>query len=432
MNWTEQQIKYIIQDFTDENPMACRALFAITAIEFTTKVRTMAVTLAKKPVLKINLTFCKEYLLSEVDVKTVLLHEFLHVLLLHTEKYKINTPLLNIALDAIINSIIFRIKGMEYAGLFMRIYPWEKMSFLLRPRPEDSSQYRTIEPEWHDVHEKLYRGKYCADDLYELLVYLEEKKNKGAIDEIILIGNHSGEHISEEVKEILDGILKKMDGALIWNKPGTRGAGEKLNIEEQKIVRFQKNKWEQSTLHVLKRCLLPDKKKKNEITTTEVMMPVLSSSDRRSMARYTYSGIIPISKNISTKPAESQLAHIYLDVSGSMNTEINALISLLYHFRSYIKMPLWVFSNDVTAARFRDGTLEYDSTGGTSIEPVFDHVRQNKIRKCLIVSDGYVEDIDDFMLRDLRRENMMVLVSAKGNPQKFMDMNIPYLQLTKQ
>ena len=84
MNWTEQQIKYIIQDFTEENVLACRALFMITDIEFTTKISTMAVTLSKNPVLKINLEFCNNHLQLENDVKAVLLHEFLHVLLLHT------------------------------------------------------------------------------------------------------------------------------------------------------------------------------------------------------------------------------------------------------------------------------------------------------------------------------------------------------------
>jgi predicted metal-dependent peptidase len=125
------------------------------------------------------------------------------------------------------------------------------------------------------------------------------------------------------------------------------------------------------------------------------------------------------------------LATIYLDVSGSMSEEIDELISLLYHFRTYIKMPLLVFSNEVVPARFKDGKLEYESTGGTSIGPVFDHLRQNNIKKSLIVSDGYVEKIDDFMLRNLRRENINMLVSANGNPQKFMDMKIPYLQLEK-
>jgi predicted metal-dependent peptidase len=428
MEWTEKQIRYIIQDMTDENPLACRALFTITNVEFTTKIPTMAVTLSKSPVLKINLEFCREHLQSENDVKAVLLHEFLHVLLLHTEKFKTSNRLLNIALDAIINSIIYRYKGMQYADFFVRFYKWEEISFLLRPKLDDDEE---LEDEWMNVHKKIYQGKYCADDLYELLVYLKDKINKKEARKITLLGNHDEENISDEMKELLDGILKKMDGTSIWNKPWTRGTGEKLNTEELKIIRYKKNKWEQSTLTLLKKCLMPDKKLNNETTTHKVMLPVLSSTDRRSMARFKYSGMIPISKNESTKPAQSQLANIYLDVSGSMSNEIDALISLLYHFRSYIKMPLWVFSDDVVEARFKDGKLEYESTGGTSIGPVFNHLRKNKIGKSLIVSDGYVETMTDLMLKDLRRENINVLVSANGNPQKFMDVKIPYLQLEK-
>jgi hypothetical protein len=88
-------------------------------------------------------------------------------------------------------------------------------------------------------------------------------------------------------------------------------------------------------------------------------------------------------------------------------------------------------SSLVVAARFKDGKLEYECTGGTSIGPVFEHIRTNKIGKSLIVSDGYVETIDDFMLKDLQRENINVLVSVDGNPEKFMDVKIPYLQLEK-
>jgi hypothetical protein len=222
-----------------------------------------------------------------------------------------------------------------------------------------------------------------------------------------------------------------MDGTMIWNKSKLRGIGRKLNVEELQVARYKKNRWAQSTIALLKKSLLPDNKLKTDTEIHEMMLPVMSSSDRRAIARFKHSGIIPMSINKSTKLVFSQLATIYLDVSGSMSEEIDELISLLYHFRTYIKMPLLVFSNEVVPARFKDGKLEYESTGGTSIGPVFDHLRQNNIKKSLIVSDGYVEKIDDFMLRNLRRENINVLVSANGNPQKFMEMKIPYLQLEK-
>ena len=264
MNWTEQQIKYIIQDFTEENVLACRALFMITDIEFTTKISTMAVTLSKNPVLKINLEFCNNHLTSENDVKAVLLHEFLHVLLLHTLKYKTSNTLLNIALDAIINAIIFRYKGMQYAAFFARFYQWEKISFLLRPQGDNP--WRGFDSDWIDVHRKIYDGKYCADDLYELLVYLSDKIATNTFDEIILLGNHTDEEeeISNELKEVLDGIMQKMDGTLIWNKSELRGIGRKLNVEELQVARYKKNRWAKSTIALLKKSLLPDNKLKTE------------------------------------------------------------------------------------------------------------------------------------------------------------------------
>ena len=222
-----------------------------------------------------------------------------------------------------------------------------------------------------------------------------------------------------------------MDGSLIWSKPKARGLGEKLNIEKRVINKFKMNKWERSTLHLLKRSLAPDKRLKNQTVIHEVKTPILSSIDRRAIGRLKFSRIIPMSSNESHTYALAQLANVYLDVSGSMSQEIESLISLLLHLKAHVKMPLWAFSNDVTEARFKNGKLEYDSSGGTSIEPVFDHLRAHKIQRSLIISDGYIEPITDFMLRDLQRNRINVLISAGGNPQKFMDMGIPYLQLEK-
>lgn len=434
MDWTEKQIKYIIQDMIEENPLACRALFSIAAIEFTDQVSTMAVTLDERPILNINPSFCRDHLQTENDVKAVLLHEFLHVLLMHTEKYELSDPLLNIALDAIINAIIYRYKGMDYSGFFVRFYRWELISFLLRP--SDNSVNNEIDSEWLKIHLKIYRGDYCADDLYELLKYLWEKVNPKQTESIVLLGGHSkgnkpGE-VSPQMTRLLDEILKKMDGTLIWNKNSSHGTGDRLADELQQILRFKKNRWEQSTLKILKKCVLSDPKAKTEMAADEVILPVLSSLDRRAVARFTHGGLIPFSRNERTKRTEGHLAHVYFDVSGSMSAEIDDLIPLLHHFRAYLKMPLWAFSNSVEEAKFIHGHFKYKTTSGTSIEPVFDHMRKNNIRKCLIVTDGYVEEITDTMLRNLVRSDINVVVSAAGNPEKFEKMEIPFYQLEKQ
>lgn len=428
MKWTEKQIKYVIQDMIEENPLASRALLEITDIEFTGAVPTMAVTLSAKPMLKINLRFCDEHLKTENDVKAVLLHEFLHILLLHTEKYTISSPLLNIALDAIINSIIYRYKGMEYADFFKRFYHKNNIGVLLR----QLNLFERLDDEWEQIHRKIYSGKYCADDLFELLSYLENKILDEEIKEILLLGNHDDNNqIPKEIKEILDQTMKKMDGALIWNKPKTRGTGESKRTDAQDIVKYRKNKWENSTFRLIQKSLIRDKKSKSETVTREMILPILSSHDSRALARYQFSGIIPLSKTEYLKTTESQRVSIYLDVSGSMNGEIQSIVSLLYHFRALIKMPLWVFSNEVEEARIKNGKLEYKSSGGTSISPVFDHLRKHKTEKCMIVTDGYVEKIDEVMLYGLRKDKINVLVSAEGNPSVFENAGIPYLQLEK-
>ena len=429
MNWTERQIHFIVQDLIEENPLACSALFKLSAINFTDKVDTMAVSIAASPVLKINLDFCRQYLLNETDVKAVLLHEFLHVLLLHTEKYKCNSPLLNICLDAIINAIIYRIQGLEYAGFFARFYKWEKLSFLLRPQNGESS----LEPEWMAVHKRIYEGKYGADDLYELLNHLRSKMDSSMYSDVVLLGNHTKEQgvVSDEVSEILEGIMQKMNGVKIWNKSNLFSHGSKVDKESLEIEKYSQHQWDSSVIAVLKKCLLPVKKKKPVLMSGQISSPVLTGSDKRSLSKFIWSGLLPFS---ITESSQMQLCpeekvHIYLDVSGSMENEINRLVNVLFHFKRFIKRPLWVFSDEVKEAFFINERLEYDTSYGTCIEPVFEHIRLNKIRKALIVTDGYVDAINDEMLQGLNRSAIQVLLSADGNPTQFENNNIPYTRL---
>jgi len=427
MKWTENQVRYIVQDMASENALACRALFEISEVVFTAKVETMAVTLSKKPVLLINLDFCCRHLENENEVKAVLLHEFLHVLLLHTEKYSHTDPLFNIVLDAIINAIIYRYKGMTYAGFFVRFYKWEKITFLLRSREYESP----LEKEWMDIHDGIYKGNYCADDLYELLDYLRKKAGSENYDDVFLLGDHSEPLISSEMKKVLDGIMQKMDGTLIWNNPVSRGAGEKLSIEDEQVRKYKTRKWQHATMTILEKCLFPDRRMKTADTSREVVMPVLSSSDRRAMARFKYSGMVPFSKNESIVNVAREQAVVYLDVSGSMSEEIDDLISLLHFFRAQIRMPLYVFSGEVAEATFKNGRLVYGTCYGTRIEPVFEHIRKNRIRKSLVVSDGYVEKITPGMTLGLVKGNIHVLISSGGNPEAFEQAGITWSQLDK-
>ena len=104
----EKRFHATIQELIDENPFAIRAVLKILEVEFTDTVPTLAVTTDSRPRLLVNLSFLNEHCHTEKQSKAVIIHEFLHVLLRHTEEKKRLTPARHLALDAVINAIIHR------------------------------------------------------------------------------------------------------------------------------------------------------------------------------------------------------------------------------------------------------------------------------------------------------------------------------------
>lgn len=436
MVWTNNQLLYIVRDLAGEDALACRALFEITHIEFTEKVQTMAVSLKNKPTLFINASFCNNHLETENDVKSVLLHEFLHVILGHTAKYKLNTPLLNIATDAIINAIIHRHYGNAYSNFFNRFYNQPNIGQLLRPDYElfdDQVFLNNImeESQFEELHYDIYSGKLCADDLHDLLKYLTEHLNNKHVHDIILLGNHNDEEeISDENKELLTRILQRMNGNGIWREP--QDAMKALSeARAERVQRDVLNRWRAAARPVIKKCLLTDNSLNKDDYENETPLPILRSGDTRAWAKFNYFSIIPISLYPKPVPRPKQKATVFLDVSGSMDEEINALITLLYQLKDYIKFPLYVFSDAVYPAVFKHNKIQFDSTGGTSIECVFTFIREHNIKKSLIVTDGYIETITAEMIADIDVKNHFMLLSQDGSTYRLEPWHFPIQKLPK-
>jgi hypothetical protein len=427
MKWTKKQIINIVMDLAEENAFACRALFKISEIIFTSQVKTLAVSISSSPELKINLSFLSKHAGNENDVKALLMHEFLHVILMHTEKFTFNTPLLNIALDAIINSIIHRTYGEKYSDFFTRFYPDHGIVSLLCPITKDSDRFDS----YAAIKRKIYEGKFAADDLYELLEYLQSKDQTKDENKVTFIGNHDFDKkpTSPQMKKLMNEIRGKMKGTGIWNKSVERGCNYSTKNEASNITKYNLKHWRTGVYAILKKCLTEDSQKPKTAIDTTVMIPVISSHDRRALSTYSWSGIIPLTKNIVTSPVISESVNIYLDVSGSMAAEIEQIILMLDHFRNHIKKPLWVFSNEVNQASFKHGKLIYKSSGGTSISCVFDHIRAKGFKKNLIVTDGYTEDITDAMLEGVDPAKIWAIVSAYGSAWQFEKHHLKYHQL---
>ena len=119
---TETRIRAILQELVEDNPFACRAILRVLSVGFTTGVPTLAVTCDERPRLLINLAFVSEHCRTDEHVKAVILHEFLHVLLRHTEEKREITPARHLACDAVINAIIHRQCGEAHSSMMSAYY----------------------------------------------------------------------------------------------------------------------------------------------------------------------------------------------------------------------------------------------------------------------------------------------------------------------
>lgn len=430
MNWTEESIRAIVTDMTAEDPLACQALLGIAEIEFTWQVPTMAITLSSHPILKINLDFCCKHLQSENDVKCVLLHEFLHVLLDHNLQYQRMTPLLNIALDAIINAVIHRLKGRAYSDFFLRFYEWKSVTMLLRPMLDVSREkHSSVPAEQMNLHKRIYRGELGAEDLLEILENTREICSQiGNIKVIPVLGNHSSRKVSAKGKAIMDAIAKRTEGMPVWSK-GFLKSDHRDPAERKDIKKFQLDRWRKITMELIRKCIIPDRYARPEKIESEFMLPVLSQTDRRASLRYLSGGIIPFSRHSALLPEPTARCVVYLDVSGSMNKEIQQLISLLHQLRDHLQQPFYSFADVVGPARFSGGKVIIRSSGGTRIDIVFEHMRKNQFKKALIVTDGYFDTISDADLKGIQRRDIHFLISVAGNTSKVAEKGLDYRQL---
>lgn len=449
----EQHFLSVYHELIDENPFAVRAVLKILDVTFTDTVPTLAVTCEDRPRLLVNLDFISSHCRTEEQVKAVVTHEFLHVLLRHTERIGPLTKARHIAFDAVINAIIHRTCGPTWSSLMSEYYADAKgIAKLLRPYTEAedrdfSSRWRTATA-WERAWRGLYSGQLVADDIAELAEDLAAEDPFGATSAAGspektaahdpskgLLGNHHdlGKGLDAQLQDALQQALREMNGSGIWrNQPKGWGNGADLaqiEVEGKSLIR----QWERETIAILKRHLVPDRSaKKREYRDQELLLPVLSSRDRRAFVRATWDPILPQARWLIASKQQTGTAQVYLDVSGSMNEEMPRLIALLGRLSPYIRRPFWAFSDRVAPARIEHGRLVTQTTGGTSMACVLRHVVAERPAAAVIVTDGFIEKVEPKLVQDaLSRSRIHVIVSRHGSPREVEDAGLPYTQLKR-
>jgi hypothetical protein len=448
---TESEFRAVYRELIEENPLAVRAVLRVLELEFTSEVPTLAVTREERPRLLVNLDFVTKHCRKESYVKAALCHEFLHVLLRHTEQLQRLTPAQHLAWDAVINAILHRGFGAEYSGLMSELYADAVGPHrLLRPieEPEDTDPLvnlhrgrcpgstRHAEVAFQRIWKGLYQGTLVADDIREVVADLGDGAD---LECSTLLGGHGprGSLDDEEaqplpavLEEALSRSLRSMNGSGIWRLPRRRGVGAPAYRNAVAAADEGVERWKRETFAVLKRLLRPDPHSaKIEQATVDSLLPVLSSSDRRAALRSLWSPFIPEASWPTQEPRRGGSAHVYLDVSGSMDAEMSILVKLLQHLCGYIRRPLWAFSDVVVPARIQGGKLLAETSGGTSMACVVAHLAENRPPTALVVTDGYIEQLPKELYRRAAATKLHALVTRDGDTRELHRAGIPYTQL---
>ena len=126
------------------------------------------------------------------------------------------------------------------------------------------------------------------------------------------------------------------------------------------------------------------------------VLPYRTAVDRRA-AVYELLGAEPSAYHAeSWTPSmyADEPVHVYLDVSGSMEPVLPLVYAVLRPLLPLIHRSVHLFSTvvrDVRPTTIRNGIAV--TTGGTNIDCVCEHIRGNRVRRAVVITDGEFDDV---------------------------------------
>lgn len=409
MQQIENQAKQVLLELISDNVLGCRALLSVCQIHFTREVDSAAVTLGSHPRLRINPDFLADKAPSPEDMRVVILHEFLHVLLRHTQQFKRMTPLMNFVLDIQVNSFLGRQFPHASLGLLYRLYGDAIGPYRLLAPPNDDSRAR-LEHELADMHRSIYGEhlKYTWSDLFELF-----KRPMSQMPEEwkpLFLGHHADQIPDDE--RPTPAQLTRMEVC----------TEDFLHASYKGYLIMQHGQRTQPTAPSIDRAFnsLNGLLKRKSATQEErnMVLPVLHPGDRRAGLKAVWSPILPMSAHPS--PGKRHVIRVYLDVSGSMSNELPEIIGILHRYRDRIESPLRVFSTKVGTASWSPTGLTFNTSGGTDLKCVIEDLQANPAAGALIVTDGCFSVVEGPMPCPLH-----AVLSRSNSPSALRTMNVP-------
>jgi len=418
-------------------------LLGLLEIAASREVGTACVTLGARSRLLLNPDFVKANCRTEEELRSLVMHELFHVLLGHTRLCRKMTPARNWAFDVLINAQLCQLfPDPADTALFRRLYRADRMpEALLRPPPG----WRTAAERWPlegiagEIHRAVYSERQVTEA--ELVALLEVHLEGGNPGTGKLLGNHGGEYrdgaAGGSASEEVSGPFP--DGALdpdllrtlreLFDSLAESGGGDARHRNRMRAAdRVEPVTAGERVAAAVRRALLAltdrgepwNGAPRAAIAPVEGFVPWRSPGDRRALLLEEL-GELPLLHRApltgrTVLPGED--VHLYLDVSGSMRGELAPLYGILASFERWLHPWIHLFSTvvrDVPLRALSRGLVE--TTGGTRIGPVTEHIRRRGIRRALIVTDGMVGELPESHRRALRHRRIGVLLTARGSPR---------------
>jgi hypothetical protein len=374
-----------------------------------------AVECQAQPRLLINPVFVAEHANTPEKLMMLVMHEIHHVLLGHTRRLSGSTPTDNFVFDCVINALLCRMFPQPaYTALFRDFYPDDAFpACLLRP-PADWNPVINKVPvppalagkglgPARQVYQSLYtpEGASYLDIHHVLRAFLARRET--LLAGVTLLGDHEGSAQGQATASanVLAGAVE--DIVRHWPAPPEplRGLSmaELLRDSRLRIVRAPSRRRQLRELigKVAGASGIGQGVRRTMLAEIPIESP-LPSADRRAMVSRAL-GVVPLLYRSTLQiqqpvPAQERV-HIYLDVSGSMEGIKGALYGAVLDCEALVHPRVHLFSTrvaEVSPAQLRAGICK--STGGTYIRCVTRHMARHRVKRAVLLTDGYVGRAD--------------------------------------
>ena len=388
---------------------ALSGLLRLLDVVETEEVQTAAVECVAQPRLLINPRFVAEHANTSEKLLMLVMHELHHVLLGHTTLFPRTNPVQNFVFDTVINGICCRMfPGADYTRLFTDYYRADRFpECLLRPPPGWPAEQVGVAPGIaelpeparalaNEVHQALYSEAGASyHEVYKILPRVLNAGG-GSVAGIPLIGDHSGTLALEQQSPLLFDVVSDLVGK--WPQPPNPIRGRALSdvIKSGEIA----PKPTPTNRAILRRLILKVARtgasgriRRIRPSYLEAPSPIPNLARRSIVLRalgvptLLHPGKVPWPQRV---PAGERV-HVYLDVSGSMDSVLPALYGAVLDCADYVHPDVHLFSNsvaDMTLSQLRAGKCK--TTGGTDVDCVANHMRAQRITSAVLITDGYV------------------------------------------